>query len=92
MFLFKTKGEKIKVPYFILLFLIAIVLNSYHVLPEPATNFIVLLSKRLLVVTLFLVGSAISIRDLKSTGAKPVLLSLCLWVFISLFSLAYIVL
>lgn len=90
MFLFKTKGEKIRVPYFILMFLAAIVLNSYHVLPEPATNFIVLLSKRLLVVTLFLVGSTISIRDLKSTGVKPVLLSLGLWVFISIFSLGYI--
>lgn len=90
MFLFKTKGEKIKVPYFIVLFIVAIVINSYHVLPAPATHFIVLIAKRLLIITLFLVGTSISINDLKSTGLKPILLSITLWAFISLFSLIYI--
>ncbi|MGK0379988.1 MAG: putative integral membrane protein (TIGR00698 family) [Patiriisocius sp.] len=90
MFLFKTRGEKIKIPYFILLFIGAIIINSYHILPEPATIFIVLMSKRLLIMTLFLVGSSISIKDLKSTGIKPILLALTLWLFISIFSLVYI--
>ncbi len=90
MFLFKTKGETIKFPYFIILFIVAIIIHSYHVLPEPATHYIVLLSKRLLVVTLFLVGSTISIKDLTSTGIKPVILALALWVFISVFALIYI--
>lgn len=90
MFLFKTKGEKIKVPYFIVLFIVAIVINSYHVLPAPATHIIVLIAKRLLIITLFLVGTSISINDLKSTGLKPILLSITLWAFISLFSLIYI--
>jgi uncharacterized membrane protein YadS len=40
--------------------------------------------------TLFLVGSSISIKDLKSTGIKPILLALTLWLFISIFSLVYI--
>ena len=90
MFLFKTKGEKIKIPYFIVLFIIAIFINSYHILPEPATNFIVLMAKRLLIITLFLVGSTISIKDLKSTGMKPIVFALTLWIFISIFSLIYI--
>ncbi|SIQ32695.1 YeiH family protein [Maribacter ulvicola] len=90
MFLFKTKGEKIKIPYFIILFMIAILINSCHILPKPTTVLIVLLSKRLLVITLFLVGSNISISDLKSTGFKPILLALILWMFISSFSLLYI--
>ncbi|WP_218599330.1 YeiH family protein [Polaribacter sp. NJDZ03] len=90
MFLFKTKGEKIKIPYFILLFIVAIMINSYHLLPEPTTNFIVLISKRLLLLTLFLVGASISIKDLKSTGIKPIILALTLWIFISIFSLVYI--
>ncbi|MFD1551029.1 putative sulfate exporter family transporter [Putridiphycobacter roseus] len=90
MFLFKTKGEKIKIPYFILLFLLAIMINSYQVLPAATTLFIVLMSKRLLIVTLFLVGSTISIKDLKTTGIKPIFLALFLWVFISIFSLVYI--
>ncbi|EIJ39940.1 putative membrane protein [Galbibacter orientalis DSM 19592] len=90
MFLFKTKGEKIKIPYFIVLFIIAIIINSYHILPEPATNFIVLMATRLLIITLFLVGSTISIKDLKSTGMKPIVFALTLWIFISIFSLIYI--
>ncbi|GHC65661.1 YeiH family protein [Ulvibacter litoralis] len=90
MFLFKTKGERIKIPYFIVLFIIAIIINSYHILPETATNFIVLMAKRLLIITLFLVGSTISIKDLKSTGMKPIVLALTLWIFISIFSLIYI--
>ncbi|MCB0444669.1 MAG: putative sulfate exporter family transporter, partial [Gelidibacter sp.] len=65
MFRFKTKGEKIKIPYFILLFIAAIIINSYHILPTATTSVIVLISKRLLVLTLFLVGSTISINDLK---------------------------
>jgi uncharacterized integral membrane protein (TIGR00698 family) len=90
MLLFKTKGEKIKIPYFILLFILAIIINSYHFLPVVTTNFIVLMAKRLLVITLFLVGSTISIKDLKTTGIKPIVLALTLWVFISIFSLLYI--
>jgi len=90
MFLFKTKGERIKIPYFIVLFIIAILINSYHMLPETTTSLIVLMAKRLLIITLFLVGSTISIKDLKSTGMKPIVLALTLWIFISFFSLIYI--
>jgi len=90
MFIFKTKGEKIKIPYFILLFLVAIFINSYHIIPSSITSEIVYYSKRLLVLTLFLVGATISITDLKSTGLKPILLALGLWVFSSIFSLLYI--
>tara|TARA_R110000868_G_scaffold213709_2_gene463818 strand:- start:7040 stop:7960 length:921 start_codon:yes stop_codon:yes gene_type:complete len=90
MFLFKTKGERIKIPYFILFFIVAMLINSYQILPATITNSIVLMSKRLLVLTLFLVGSSISISDLKKTGSKPILLALALWLFISTFSLIYI--
>ncbi|MDO6489833.1 MULTISPECIES: YeiH family protein [unclassified Cellulophaga] len=90
MFIFKTKGEKIKIPYFIILFICAILINSYHILPSFATTNIVLYSKRLLVLTLFIVGTTISIKDLKTTGSKPIILAFALWVFISVFSLVYI--
>ncbi|MGJ8732323.1 MAG: YeiH family protein [Cellulophaga sp.] len=90
MFIFKTKGEKIKIPYFIILFICAILINSYHILPTFATINIVLYSKRLLVLTLFIVGTTISIKDLKTTGSKPIILAFALWVFISVFSLVYI--
>lgn len=89
-FLFKTKGQKIQIPYFIGLFILAIFINSYHLLPVVITSNILLISKRLLVVTLFLVGSSISIKDLKETGLKPIVLAVSLWIFISIFSLVYI--
>jgi len=92
MFLFKIKGEKIKIPYFILLFIGAIIINSNHLLPTATTSFIVLISKRLLVTTLFLVGSTFSMSDLRVTGYKPLVLAVSLWLFISIFSLAYITL
>lgn len=90
MFLFKTKGNKIKIPYFIGLFIVAIIINSYDLLPSVMTGTIVMISKRLLIVTLFLVGSTISIKDLKQTGFKPLLLAMSLWIFISVFSILYI--
>ncbi|SFH81069.1 YeiH family protein [Halpernia frigidisoli] len=90
MFVFKTKGEKIKIPYFIGLFILAILLNSSHILPTFITDNIVLISKRLLVLTLFLVGTTISFKDLKATGYKPILLAVILWVTISVFALVYI--
>ena len=90
MFLFKTKGQKIKIPYFIGLFILAIIINSYDILPTVITSSIVLISKRLLIVTLFLVGSTISIKDLKQTGFRPIVLAMSLWIFISIFSLIFI--
>ncbi|WP_103866367.1 YeiH family protein [Aquimarina sp. I32.4] len=89
-FLFKTKGKKIKIPYFILAFIAAILINSSHLLPTNITESIVMISKRLLVVTLFLVGSSLSVSDLKSTGFKPILFALILWAFISGISLIFI--
>lgn len=89
-FLFKTKGQKMKIPYFIILFIGAIFINSYHILPVAATSTIVLIAKRLLIITLFIVGTTISIKDLKSTGLKPLTLAFSLWIFISIFSLLYI--
>ena len=90
MFLFKTKGEKVKIPYFIILFIVAIFINSYHILPETTTTFIVTMAKRLLIITLFLVGTTISIKDIKSTGITPFVFAFTLWFFISMFSLIYI--
>jgi len=89
-FLSKTKGGKIKIPYFIVLFVLAIIINSFHILPESVTNFILVSAKRLLILTLFLVGSAISVKDLKAVGIKPIILAVTLWIFISIFSLVYI--
>lgn len=90
MFLFKNKEGKIKIPWFILLFIIAILINSYFELPLMLTGFITGASKRLLIVTLFLVGSTLSVQDLRKTGARPFVLGVTLWICISVFSLLFI--
>ncbi|MGJ5642878.1 YeiH family protein [Formosa sp. S-31] len=90
MILFKSKGQGIKFPFFILFFIIAIFANSYQILPQSFSNSIVLLSKHLLVATLFLVGSTLSLNDIKQTGIKPMLFAVILWVFVSVTSLLYI--
>ncbi|HLV39922.1 YeiH family protein [Xanthomarina sp.] len=90
MALFKSKNQKIKIPYFILGFIAAMLINSYHLIPEIVSVSIVDIAKRLLVITLFLVGASLTISDLKETGLKPVLFSTILWVFISIFSLVFI--
>lgn len=90
MFLFKNKDGKIKIPWFILFFILAILINSYLNLPDIVTESIVEVSKRLLIVCLFLVGTTLSIKDIKKSGFKPFLLGISLWVFISIASLFFI--
>jgi len=89
---FKTSIKKIRIPYFILLFIIAVFSTDFQLLPEETTIVLVLLSKRLLVLTLFLVGTSISIKDIRNIGHRPLILAVALWIFIAVFSLSYIVL
>lgn len=90
MLLFKSKNQKVKIPLFILGFIAAMLLNSYGFIPEILSTNIVSISKRMLVVTLFLVGTNLTISDLKKSGIKSIAFSVILWVFISIFSLIFI--
>ncbi|MEM0519611.1 YeiH family protein [Aequorivita flava] len=82
-FLFKGKGKSVKIPYFIFLFILAIIMNSYLPIPEILTNGITSISKSLLVLTLFLIGAGLSVDKIKTAGFKPMILGVSLWVFIS---------
>ncbi|PIE48308.1 MAG: putative sulfate exporter family transporter [Gammaproteobacteria bacterium] len=88
---FKSKGQKIAIPYFIGGFLLAILINSTNLLPETITENIVTVSKHLLVVILFFIGSTLSPKTLKSIGFKPLVLAVILWLAISSLSLFYII-
>lgn len=91
MLFFKADDQKLKIPWFILLFILAILSNSYFNIPTQLTAGITTLAERLLVLTLFLVGSTLAVKDLKETGLKPFILGVSLWVFISVASLIYII-
>ncbi|RQP14702.1 MAG: putative sulfate exporter family transporter [Chryseobacterium sp.] len=81
----------LKIPWFILLFILAILVNFYFRLPHSLTSAITGISQRMLVVTLLLISSTLSVKDIRQTGIKPFLLGFLLWAFVSVTSL-YIVL
>ncbi|MDR0231481.1 MAG: putative sulfate exporter family transporter [Dysgonamonadaceae bacterium] len=88
-FLFKGKGKKTVIPWFILLFVATMLFNSYYPMGINATFFKI--SKSLLVATLFLIGSSLSITSIKEVGLKPLVLGVILWGIISVLSLVAIV-
>ena len=88
--LFKNKGSKVKIPYFIGLFILAMLANSYIPFIQPLGPYIVEVSKAALTLTLFLIGTSLSFRTVKNVGAKPFIEGVLLWIFISVSSLAYI--
>ena len=80
-------GGKIKIPYFIGFFILAILVNSYFPAIKEVTNYVVDFSKSSLKVALFLIGTGLSFQNLKNIGIKPLLLGIILWVVISVISL-----
>lgn len=90
MLIFREKGSKISIPWFIFLFILAMVANTYCNLPEDVTSILVLIAKRAMVVTLFLIGASLSIKTIKSVGSRPLVLALLLWAVIGFSSLAVV--
>lgn len=86
--IFRAKGKKVSVPWFILLFVLAMVLNTFLPIPSAATNLIVMLSRKLLCMTLFLIGCGLSLSSIKKVGARPLALGVLLWIVISISTLA----
>lgn len=84
---FRSKGKKIAIPWFIFMFIGTMILNTYVALPEWFTTNIVMLSKKALSVTLFLIGCGLSVAAIKKVGAKPLILGVLLWILISVVTL-----
>lgn len=89
--IFKNKGTKVKLPYFIGFFILAMILNSYFSIIGLISPYIVEISKSMLTLTLFLIGTSLSYKKVKSVGIRPFLEGVGLWLLISLSSLLYIV-
>lgn len=90
--IFKEKNSKIYIPWFIFLFVLAMIANTYIALPTQVTGSIVWLAKKGLTITLFLIGSGLSVDVLRSVGIKPMIQGILLWIVIALLSLAVILL
>ena len=92
MFIFKQKGAKISIPWFIFFFILAMVANTFLTIPETITSSLVWLAKKGLTVTLFLIGAGLSRKVIKQVGVRPMVQGVILWVFIGLISLGVIML
>lgn len=90
MFLFREKGSKISIPWFIFIFILAMVVNTYVALPTWFVDTMVWIARRGMVVTLFLIGASLSLTTVRQVGVKPLLLAVTLWIIISLTSLAVV--
>jgi uncharacterized integral membrane protein (TIGR00698 family) len=86
MLIFREKGSKVSIPWFIFLFVIAMIINTYCGLPKELTSSIVWLAKKGLVLTLFFIGASLSLKTIKSVGTRPLLLAVALWIVIGISS------
>ena len=86
-YLSKKTDAKIKWPYFIGLFVLAMIVAT--MLPAYTTvySWIVIAAKKALIVTLFLIGSGLSFHVIRSVGSKTFVQGLLLWIIISTVSL-----
>ena len=85
--IFRSKGKKIAIPWFIFMFIGAMLLNTYLNIPQQISSTVVMLSKKALGVTLFLIGCGLSVGAIKKVGAKPLVLGILLWAIISVATL-----
>ena len=93
-FVFKSKGQKISIPWFIFFFILAMVFNTY-VLSSSETGIMIgeginSLARKTLTITLFFIGASLSRDVLKAVGIKPLIQGVLLWITISVSTLAYI--
>ena len=90
--IFKNGGKKISIPWFILWFIVAILLNTYVLDSDPEIGKVISgLARKGLIITMFFIGASLSTDVLKSVGVKPLIQGVLLWIVISVSSLAYIV-
>ncbi|GAB2683685.1 putative sulfate exporter family transporter [Mucilaginibacter koreensis] len=82
-FLFKNNSKKVAIPYFIGLFILAMIANTYLPLVKLISPYMVMIAKAGLTLTLFLIGAGLSRQVLASVGFKPLLQGVVLWILIS---------
>jgi uncharacterized integral membrane protein (TIGR00698 family) len=86
----KRSNSKVKLPWFILFFCLAAVINTY--VPQTAhfSRILFTLGRYGLTATLFLIGSSISRTALETVGWRPLAQGVVLWILVALTSLYFI--
>ncbi|MBQ5796358.1 MAG: putative sulfate exporter family transporter, partial [Kiritimatiellae bacterium] len=78
----REKGAKVSIPWFIVFFVLAMLLNTFMPQCEAwtaCTKTVVALSKQAMCATLFLIGSTLSLSSLRQVGARALLQGVALW-------------
>jgi uncharacterized integral membrane protein (TIGR00698 family) len=86
----KKSKARVQWPWFILLFCLAAVFNTYaHIFQAvyPAFKHLGVIG---LTVTLYLIGTGLSMKTLREVGIRPFLQGILLWIFVAAASLALI--
>jgi uncharacterized integral membrane protein (TIGR00698 family) len=86
----KAHNAKVKVPWFIFLFVLASVASTYLVRFASVYGDMSHLGKLGLTATLFLIGTSLSRKTLKQVGFRPLLQGVVLWIVVGCVSLAAI--
>ena len=90
--IFRSDGKKISIPWFIVWFIVAILINTYLLNGIPQVGQAISgLARKGLIITMFFIGASLSTDVLKAVGAKPLIQGILLWILISIGSLAYII-
>lgn len=90
-FIFKSKGQKISIPWFIFFFVLAMIVNTYLLGSVPELGSAINgLARKTLTITMFFIGASLSMDVVRSVGLKPLIQGILLWVVISCSTLAYI--
>lgn len=89
--IFKGDGRKITIPWFILWFIVAILVNTYLLNGHPQIGSAISgVARKALIITMFFIGASLSRDVLRAVGVKPLVQGVLLWIVISVSSLAYI--
>ena len=86
----RKSTAKINWPWFILLFCLAAVANSYVPILQPLYPKMKHLGIIGLTVTLYLIGTGLSMRTFKEVGARPLVQGVLLWIVVAVGSLQLI--
>lgn len=91
--IFKSGDKKISIPWFILCFVGAMLVNTYLLTDYPEIGKVISgIARKLLTLTMFFIGASLSKSTLRSVGVKPLIQGVILWLLISIGSLMYILL
>jgi uncharacterized membrane protein YadS len=86
----KKSKARVQWPWFILFFCLAAVANTYVHIFQSSYSALKHLGVIGLTVTLYLIGTGLSMKTLREVGSRPFLQGILLWIFVAAGSLALI--